>query len=143
VSTPDIAAATAAQAAAMATENRRRELASQSPGLGAPVSLPDVPYGPGVGLTDIGLPHVGESYGQGAAVVPQVKSYGPAVPVYADPLVGGVSYGPGHVQTAIRSLGERVFAAQDGQAGIPYTVISPAVARPSLWQRITGKLRRH
>jgi len=38
------------------TENRRRELASQSPGLGALMALPDVPYGPGIGISDVQLP---------------------------------------------------------------------------------------
>ena len=88
MSTPDIAAA---MAQAMSTEDRRRELASQSPGLGALVNLPDVPYGSGVGNWDLGMPHVGESYGQSAPVVPQAKSYGPLSPQYGHPLIGGDS----------------------------------------------------
>jgi hypothetical protein len=141
MSEPDIAAALSQ---AMSQEDRRRQLASQSPGLGALVQLPDVSYGAGPGNWDLG-PHVGEGYSQGADMVPQVKSYGPVSPVYADPFVAGVSYSPGHIQTAIRALGERVFAAQDAQAaraGDSWTVISPQVARPSLWRRITERLRR-
>ena len=58
MTTPDEAALAIAQAAAEDGENRRRELASQTPGLGALVSLPDVPYGPGVGLSDVPLPPI-------------------------------------------------------------------------------------
>jgi hypothetical protein len=42
-----------AMAAGMAAENRRRQLASESPGVGAPLSLPQPPAGPGVGTWDV------------------------------------------------------------------------------------------
>jgi hypothetical protein len=115
---------TAAMSQGMDTENRRREFASQSPGLGALMALPDVPYGPGVGISDVPLPVVGESH-HAAASVPQVKSYGPPSPVYADSLVGGRGLRPGDVQTALRALGERVFAAQDAAGRADVTVVSP------------------
>lgn len=140
MSTPDIAAV---MAAAMDAEDRRRELASQAPGLGALVQLPPSPSGPGVGLTDVPLPVIGESH-QAVASVPQHKSYGPPAPVYADSLIGGLGYAPGEVQTALRAAGERVFTAQDagGQAGV--MVVSPGMApRRSLLSKVLGRLRRH
>jgi hypothetical protein len=81
---------------------------------------------------------------QTAPVLPPVKSYGPDRPQYADALVGGLDYAPLDARPAMRhltELGERVFAAQD-RAADPYMVISPPAARPSLWQRLAGKLRR-
>ena len=74
------AACTAAQSQAESAENRRRELAGQSPGLGALVQLPASPNGPGVGTWDLGLPVVGESH-QAAPYAAQHKSYGPPSPV--------------------------------------------------------------
>jgi hypothetical protein len=139
MTTPDIAAA---MQAAMDQEDRRRELASQSPGLGALMQLPPTGIGPGVGLSDVPLPVIGESH-QAAPYVPQAKAYGPLSPVYADPVVAGVNYAPGDVQTALRSLGERVFAAQDtaGRPGV--MVVSPDMApRRSLLGRLLGRLRR-
>ena len=128
------------------TEDRRRELASQTPGLGAPVGLPDVPYGPGVGLTDVALPHVGEGYGHGAPVAAQSKAYGPDTPQYGHPLIGGLDYAPMDARPALgRSslyeLADQVFAAQDARAGHAYTVISPP-ARPGLLARLAARLRR-
>jgi hypothetical protein len=79
----------AAMSQGMDGENRRRELASQMPGHGALVQLPPTPNGPGVGLTDVPLPVIGESH-QAAPYVPQHKAYGPPSPVYADPLVAGL-----------------------------------------------------
>ena len=140
MTTPDIAAV---MAAAMDAEDRRRELASQAPGLGALVQLPPPPSGPGVGLTDVPLPVIGESH-QAAASVPQHKSYGPPAPVYADSLIGGLGYAPGDVQTALRAAGERVFTAQDagGQAGV--MVVSPGMApRGSRHYKVRGTHRRH
>ena len=139
MTTPDIAAA---MAVAMSTENRRRELASEHPGLGAPLILPDLPYySQGLG------PVVGENHQAVAPVVPEVhKAYGPARPQYADDLVGGFGYAPVDARPALRGslhdLADQVFRAQDARAGHPYVVVSPP-ARPSLWQRIAGKLRRH
>lgn len=132
----------AVMAQAMDQEDRRRELASSSPGLGALVQLPDVPYGPGVGIADVPLPPIGESHHQAAPSVPQHKAYGPPSPVYADPAVAGVGYAQGDVQTALRALGERVFAAQDAAGRADVTVVSPS-ARPSLLARLFGRLRRH
>jgi hypothetical protein len=131
----------AAMAAGMAAENRRREVASQTPGLGAKVELPPPPSGPGVGVADVPLPVIGESH-QAAPYAPQRKSYGPPSPVYADDLIGGVGYAPGGVQTALRAAGERVFAAQDAAGRADVTVVSPP-ARPSLLARLFGRLRRH
>jgi hypothetical protein len=130
--------------AAMSAEDARRETAGRTPGLGALVSLPDVPYGPSVGKSGLDFPAAGEGYQADAPYAPQSKSYGPDVPVYADALVGGLGYSPGGVQTAIRALGDRVFAAQDRAAAGPgVTVVSPdAAPRPSLWSRLAGKLRR-
>jgi hypothetical protein len=141
MSEPDIYTA---MQAGMSAENRRRELASQSPGLGALMSLPDVAYGPGVGISDVPLPPIGESYETTAAVMPQAKAYGPDRPVYADSLVGGLGYAPGGVQTALQAAGERVFAAQDrAAAGNAVEFVSPQAApRPSLWARLTGRRRR-
>jgi hypothetical protein len=140
VTTPDIAAA---MQAAMDAEDQRRQTASQSPGLGALVELPQTPYGPGVGLADVPMPVIGEGL---AAIpyTPQVKSYGPDVPQYAPDVVAGLGYAPGDVQTALRALGERVFAAQDaaGRAGV--VVVSPGMApQRSLLRRLAGRLRRH
>jgi hypothetical protein len=130
-------------AQAMDSENRRRGLAGQSPGLGALVELPPTPNGPGVGIWDTGLPVVGESH-QAAPQVPQHRSFGPPSPQYAPDVVGGLGYAPaGDIRTALRSLGERVFAAQDaaGRAGV--TVVSPEAAlRRSLLGRLAARLRR-
>ena len=126
----------------MDTEDQRRQMASATPGLGAPVELPEMPHGPGVGNWDLGMPAVGEGYAQHAPDALQVKSYGPDRPTYADPLIGGVGYAQGGVQTALRALGERVFAAQDAAGRADVTVVSPP-ARPSLLARLFGRLRRH
>lgn len=126
---------------AMGAENHRREMASASPGLGSLMDLPQVPYGTAVGKAGLDLPAVGAGL---AAVpyAPQSKSYGPDVPRYADPVVGGAGYGPGDVQTALRALGERVFAAQDAPGRSVVTVLSPDVApHRSLLGRLFGRLR--
>ena len=145
MTTPDEAALASAMANAMDSENRRRELASQSPGLGALVQLPETPNGPGIGIWDLGLPVVGESH-QAAPYVEQSKSYGPPSPVYADPVVAGLGYVPGDVQTALRAAGEWAFAAQDAAsrpAGPGVVVVSPGMApRRSLLSRLLGRLRR-
>ena len=144
MSTPDIAAA---MATAMDTEDRRREPASQTPGLGAPVSLPDVPYGPGVGLTDVGLPHVGEGYGHGAPAAAQSKAYGPDRPQYGHSLIGGLDYAaldarPALGRSRLYDLAGAVFAGQDGPAGRPFVVVSPPAAKPGLLARLAARLRR-
>jgi len=138
-----VAEATAAMQEAMASEDRRRQLASQSPGLGALVQLPDVPYGPGVGIADVPMPAIGEGHAQSAPQVPQYKSYGPPAPVYAPDVVGGLGYAPGDIQTALRAAGERVFAAQAAAGLAAVTVVSPEAApRRSLLGRLLGRLRR-
>lgn len=64
MSTPDIESV---MHAAMSAEDRRRELAGQSPGLGALVQLPQPVSGPGIGISDVpGLDVVGEGYDQAA-----------------------------------------------------------------------------
>ena len=139
MTTPDI---TATMAPSMAAENRRRGLAEQSPGLGALVQLPQPPSGPGVGISDVPLPVVGESH-QAAPYMPQSMAYGPDRPQYADSLIGGVGYAPGDMQTALRAAGERVFAAQDAAGRADVTVVSPQTApRPSLLGRLAARLRR-
>ena len=140
MTTPDIAAA---MQAAMDAEDRRRELASQSPGLGALVQLPQTPNGPGVGIWDLGMPVIGESH-QAAPYAEQRKAYGPVVPQYAPDVVGGVDYAPGGIETALRAAAERAFAGQDAAGrGDSLVVVSPATApRPSLWSRLFGRRRR-
>jgi hypothetical protein len=114
VTTPDIAAV---MAAAIDGENRRRELASQTPGLGPVLPLPQPPAGPGVGLSDVSLPVVGEGYevqslpvvGEGYEVQAKIaaaihKSYGADRPQYAHPLVGGINYPAGTHQPALRHV---------------------------------------
>ena len=61
------AADAAPQAAAWPREDRRRELGSQSPGLGVLLPLDQVPQGIAVGKSGLDLPAVGEGYDQGAA----------------------------------------------------------------------------
>lgn len=135
MTTPDIAAV---MAQAMDAEDRRRELASRAPGLGAAMQLPDPPAGPAVGKWDLGLPVVGESH-QAAPDEPQHKSYGPPSPVYADPVVGGLDYAPGAILTALRAAGERAFAAQDAPV---VEVVSPEAApRQSLLGKLLGRFR--
>jgi hypothetical protein len=124
--------------AAMDSEGMRRELASQAPGAGALVTLPDVPYGPGVGISDLPLPPVGESHQQAASAAPQLKSYGPPVPVYAPDVIGGPGYAPGDIQTALRAAGERVAAVQNTAV----VVMSPAAAPGSVMGRLLAALRR-
>ena len=97
-----------------------------------------------MGKAGLDLPVIGEGYDiMPPDDVQQAKAYGEARPVYADPLVGGLGYGPGDIQTALRAAGERVFVAQDaaGQAGV--MVVSADMApRRSLLSRLAGRLRR-
>jgi hypothetical protein len=137
MTTPDIAAA---MAAAMSTENRRRELASEHPGLGAPLILPDLPYhSQGLG------PVVGENHQMTAPISEAAhKAYGPVRPQYADDLVGGFGYAPADAGPALRhvtALADQVFTGQDRAAGFPFAVISPP-ARPGLLARLAARLRR-
>ena len=142
MSTPDIAAV---MAAAMDAENRRRQLGGQAAGLGALMDLPQGPAALSVGKSSLGLDAVGEGLAAIGPAPAQVTSYGPGRPVYADGLVGGQGYGPGGVETVLRSLADQVFRAQDraAAAGPGVEVISPQAApRRSLWARLAGRLRR-
>jgi hypothetical protein len=143
---PDIAAV---MQASMNAEDKRRQLASMTPGLGAQLNLPDVPYGPSVGKSGLDLPPVGEGLETSPVVVPRLKAYGPQSPVYADDLVGGLGYSLGSVHNARRhvtDLGADGLFIEPGPDGRAPTnsmfVVSPAAPRPSLWQRLTSRLRR-
>jgi hypothetical protein len=136
----------AAMSRGMDGENRRRELASQMPGHGALVQLPEVTSGPGVGLTDVPLPTIGESH-QAAPQVPQHKAYGPPSPMYADPFVAGPGYPADTQQPALRSVmdigdGRLLVEGRSVPAADAFAVVSPP-ARPSLLSRLLGRLRRH
>jgi hypothetical protein len=147
VSEADIAAALSQ---AMSTEDRRRELASQTPGLGPVLPLPQSPSGPGVGLSDMDLPVVGEGYDMTAEISAAVhKAFGPGRPTYAHPLVGGADYADSTHQPVLRhvsNLGDSLLfePGRDGrQAAGAAVVISPQAApRPSLLSRLLGRLRR-
>jgi hypothetical protein len=112
------------------------------------MELPQPPSGPGVGLSDVSLPVVGEGYDTAAGIAAAMhKSYGPDRPQYGHPLIGGLDYAPVDARPALgRSrlfdLADQVFGAQDAQAGHPYTVISPTAARPGLLARLAARLRR-
>jgi hypothetical protein len=122
-------------AQAMAAENRRRQVASDSPGLGTLLPTPQPPSGPGVGISDVDPPVVGEGYSVTApAGGAQTTSYGPARPVYADDLVGGVGFQGGFSEPVIESFRFSVS---------PGLVTPPAQARPGLLSRLRGWLRRH
>ena len=144
MTTPDEAALASAMAQAMDSEDRRRKLASQTPGAGALMALPDVPYGPGAGISDVPLPLIGESH-QSAPYVPQRKAYGPPSPVYADPLIGGPGYTPGDIQTALRHVTDLgadglFIEGRSGPVADAFTVVSPP-PRPSLLARLLGRIR--
>jgi hypothetical protein len=139
-------------AASMSAEDQRRQLAGQSPGLGALVQLPQPVAGPGIGLSDVpGLDVVGEGYDQVAEIAAAVeKSYGPSRPQYAPPEVGGIGFQAGRSEPAVRHItnlgadGLLVGPYRHGrQPGGPFTVVSPPAGRPSLWQRLAVLLRRH
>ena len=138
----------AAMAAAMGEENRRRELASQAPGLGALMHLGQPPAAHGVGISDIPDSEVkGEGYAVTAPLTAaQVSSYGPGSPVYADGSVGGYGFQGGRSEPAIRhvtNLGADGLFIEGRSAPVAdaVTVLS-APGRPGLWLRLRGKLRR-
>jgi hypothetical protein len=131
---------------AMSAEDRRREVASQSPGLGALLPLPQPPSGPSVGKAGLDLPVVGEGYeGQAEIAAAVHKAYGEARPVYAGPAVAGDSYPLGVSQPALRHVTD---LGADGLfvegASVPaadaFTVVSPP-ARSGLLARLLGRIR--
>jgi hypothetical protein len=131
---------------AMSAEDRRREVASQSPGLGALLPLPQPPSGPSVGKAGLDLPVVGEGYEVQAEIAAAVhKAYGEARPVYAGPAVAGDSYPLGVSQPALRHVTD---LGADGLfvegASVPaadaFTVVSPP-ARSGLLARLLGRIR--
>lgn len=144
MTTPGISAV---MAAAMDTEDRRRELASQSPGLGVLLPLDQPPSGPSVGKYGVGGAIVGEGYDQQAGIAAAIhKSYGADRPQYAHLLVGGINYPAGMHQPALRhvtSLGADGLFIEGASAPAAdgFTVVS-APSRPSLLSRLLGRFRR-
>ena len=133
--------------AAMSAEDRRREVAGASPGLGALLPLEQPPSGAGVGIWDVpGLDVKGEGYAIQADAAGAVhKAYGEARPVYAGPEVAGESYVLGVSQPALRhvtNLGaDGLFIeGASAPAADPFMVVSPP--RPGLLSRLRGLLRR-
>jgi hypothetical protein len=125
MSEPDIAGV---MAAAMTSENRRRELAAQSPGLGALLSIEQPVAAAAVGKSGLDMPVIGEGYEMTAPGALQHKSYGPPSPQYAPDVVGGLGFQAGKSEPAISVyLGQRSTDAA--------VVVSPP-ARPSLWRRL-------
>jgi hypothetical protein len=131
----DLAALTAAMDASMTGENRRRELASQTPGLGSPLPMEQPAAGPSVGKSGLDMPVIGEGYSVTAPDAVQHKAYGPDRPVYADPVVSGYGFQAGKSEPAIR-----VWAVQRSRPADGIAVISPP-GRPGLWSRLLGRLR--
>ncbi len=135
---PDFTAECAtAQASAMNAESRRRQLAAQSPGLGAQVPMPQPYAGPGPGLAGVpGLEVVGEGYGTMPPADPfQHKAYGETRPAYAPAEVG---YGT--IASAVSRLGSAARARRP-DAGV--VLVSPGAApRRSLLGKMLGRLRR-
>jgi hypothetical protein len=123
---------------AMSAENRRRLLASQRPGHGAQVPMEQPAAGPAVGKYGVpGLDVVGEGYSVVAGVSPAVsKAYGPDRPQYGDDLIGGIGFVGGRQEAPIT-----VYLGQRSQPADGVVFVSPP-ARPSLWQRLTGRRRR-
>lgn len=133
-------------AEAMDAENRRRQAAADSPGLGYQLALPQSPAAAAVGKSGLDMPAIGEGYDQAAADAFQHKSYGPAAPVYGPAEVGGLGYPLGISQPARRHVADMgadgLLIEPYGNGQQPYTAVSPPAARPSLWARLTGRLRR-
>jgi hypothetical protein len=134
MSVPDIASA---MYAAMGGEDRRRQLASQRPGHGALLPLPDPPSGAAPGKFDAMGPPVGEGYSLTPDIAAAVhKSYGPDRPVYADDVVSGYGFQGGRAEPAITMYMGSRSAAGDG------LVVVSAPPQGSLWSRLTARLRR-
>jgi hypothetical protein len=120
----------AAMSAGMTGENRRRELASQRPGLGSPVPLEQPAAAAAIGKSGLDMPVIGEGYEMTAPDAVQHKAYGPGRPVYADDLVGGLGFQAGKSEPAISVYTGSRSAPADG-----VMVVSPP-SRPSLWRRL-------
>jgi hypothetical protein len=131
----------AAMQQGMDAENRRRDLAAMTPGLGSVLPLPQPYADAGQGSP----PVVGEGYAITAEVASAVrKAYGPDRPQYAHPLVGGVDYPAGIHQPALRhvtNLGaDGLFIAGASAPADGFTVV-PAPSWPSLLSRLLGRFR--
>jgi hypothetical protein len=130
--------------AAMAEENRRRELGGQAPGLGAQMPMPQPVADAGQGSP----PVVGEGYSVTAAPAPAQVYVPHGVPVYgdrphyADPLMGGYGFQAGRSEPAVRHMmdigdGGLLIEGASAPAADPFTVVSP----PGLLARLAGRLR--
>jgi hypothetical protein len=128
------AALAAVQAQAMAGENGRRQLAAERPGHGAQVPLPQPPAGPGVGISDVPLPVMGEGY-ESTPVASEAVSAAFAMPNYAPAEVGGVGFVGGGQEAPVR-----VSVGQRSTPGDGVTIVS-APSRPSLLSRLLGRMR--
>jgi hypothetical protein len=137
----------AVMAQAMAAENRRRELASQAPGLGALLPMEQPPNGPGVGKYGLpGMDIAGEGY---ATMAPddaqQLKAYGMVRPHYADPVVAGLDYRPAADIPLRRSIIDpgygRLLTEGRGAPAADPVVVSPPAARPGLLARLISRVR--
>jgi hypothetical protein len=117
-------------AAAMSEEDRRRELASATPGLGSLLPMEQPAAAAAIGKSGLDMPVLGEGYEMAAPDAVQHKAYGAARPSYADAVVGGVGFQAGRQEPAVRVLLRSRAAAPGGIA-----VVSPDV-RPSLWRRL-------
>jgi hypothetical protein len=127
----------AVMSGAMDAENQRRELASQLPGHGAPLPLPQPVSAAGVGLSDVLMPVVGEGYDITPPVATAVsKAYGPERPVYSADEVGGVSFVAGRQEAPVRVLAVHRSAPSAG------VVFATPSRPPGLLSRLLGRLRR-
>jgi hypothetical protein len=132
MSEADIAAV---MAQAMGSEDRRRELASQRPGLGSLLPMEQPAAAAAVGKSSVDMPVIGEGYEMTAPDAVQHKAYGSDQPVYADDLVSGYGFQGGRQEPAVRVW----YGSRRAADGI--TLVSPGT-RPGLWSRFLGKLRR-
>jgi hypothetical protein len=117
-------------ASAMAEEDRRRELASATPGLGSLLPMEQPAAAAAVGKSGLDMPVIGEGYEMTAPGAVQHKAYGAARPSYADDVVGGYGFQAGRGEPAIRVY----LGSRSAPAGGPVFVSPPA--RPSLWRRL-------
>ncbi len=121
----------AAMQAAMAAEDRRRELGSQSPGLGVAFALPQPPSDPPLASPGWICLLTGEGYAQ----QPPAASWGR--PVYAPAELGGAAY-PGGIAQAVQRMQGLPAAAVSGSRNV--VAISPDLGpRRNLLQRLLGR----